>query len=63
MRVEKWVLRLSEFDFTIEIIPGARNVVACALLRSISANDSSVDKSRIKWLEDLADEYSDEERR
>lgn len=43
MRVEKWVLRLFEFDFTIKIIPGARNVVADALTQSIAAEDASVD--------------------
>ena len=33
MRVEKWVLRLAEYDFTIVHIPGRENTVADALSR------------------------------
>lgn len=61
MRVEKWVYHLSEFDFTIEIILGARNIVAHALSQSIASDDTSVDKSRLDWAKDLADYYFDEE--
>ena len=38
MRVERWAMRLSEFDFQVEIVKGRDNVVADAL-------------SRIQWLE------------
>ena len=38
MRVERWAMRLSEFDFQVEIVKGKDNVVADAL-------------SRIQWLE------------
>lgn len=61
MRVEKWVYHLSEFDFTIEIILGARNIVAYALSQSIASDDTFVDKSRLDWAKDLADYYFDEE--
>ena len=33
MRVEKWVLRLAEYEFSIEQIPGRENIVADALSR------------------------------
>ena len=39
MRVERWAMRLSEYDFQVEIVKGRDNVVADAL-------------SRIQWLED-----------
>ena len=38
MRVERWAMRLSEYDFEVEVVKGCDNVVADAL-------------SRIRWLE------------
>lgn len=61
LRVEKLVIRLSKLNFTIKIIPVPRNVVVDALWRSITAKDTSLDKSRLNWLKDLADYYSDDE--
>lgn len=53
------MFRLSEFDFTIEIILASREV-ADALSRSVAADDTLVDKSRFECFEDLANEYSDD---
>ena len=38
IRVERWAMRLSEYDFSVEVVKGRDNVVADAL-------------SRIRWLE------------
>ena len=42
MRVERWAMRLWEYDFSVEIVKGRDNVVADAL-------------SRIRWLEGTED--------
>ena len=42
MRVERWAMRLSEYDFSVEVVKGRDNVVADALLR-------------IRWLEGTED--------
>ena len=42
MRVERWAMRLSEYEFNVEVVNGRDNVVADAL-------------SRIRWLEGTED--------
>ena len=45
MRIERWAMRLSEYDFDVEVVRGRDNVVADAL-------------SRIRWLEGT-EQYSE----
>lgn len=51
---------MSEFDCIIEIILGARYVVANALSRRVAADDTSIDNSRFEWLGELAAECYDD---
>ncbi|KAJ1208272.1 hypothetical protein NDU88_003658 [Pleurodeles waltl] len=54
-RIKRWVEGLMEYNFTVEYVPGPKNIVADFLSRtSVGGDDESENEIEVNWVRELA---------